>query len=225
MAHGAAPDPALQAGVAQIQIHGGPSSQYADDVESQWDDITYPTLGALQKARDPSRRQHILRWPRLHEDGLWIGYNVAGNQIQTHNIETEGFCHGSGQSMFKTWESTPELFPHEMGHAMNLVHFVAENFEWKHHHVSSQDCLMSYDYTKGQITRANAVAPVGPTGGGTTRELGWPDALGGGAFGIKFRKLQNIPLARDAPCAKCALKVRGWNDEVLPFAWNHPDLF
>jgi hypothetical protein len=26
-------------------------------------------------------------------------------------------------------------------------------------------------------------------------------------------------------CAKCGLKLRGWNDEVLPCAWLHPDLF
>ena len=28
-----------------------------------------------------------------------------------------------------------------------------------------------------------------------------------------------------SPCAKCILKLRGWDEEVLPCAWNHPDLF
>jgi hypothetical protein len=27
------------------------------------------------------------------------------------------------------------------------------------------------------------------------------------------------------PCAKCILKLRGWNEEKLPCAWNHPDLY
>jgi hypothetical protein len=31
--------------------------------------------------------------------------------------------------------------------------------------------------------------------------------------------------APGAPCAKCVLKMRGWDDSLLPFAWKHPDLF
>ncbi len=27
------------------------------------------------------------------------------------------------------------------------------------------------------------------------------------------------------PCAKCILKLRGWQELVLPVAWNHPDLY
>ena len=224
VAHGANPDVALNPGVAAIPVYANSEDDYENDIDGNWDQILFPALDKLQKVKVPARRQHVLRWPKLHETGAWIGYDALANTVSTSGGETNGFCDGGGKSLFKTWAVT-ETFPHEMGHAMNLAHFVAGNFEWKHHHVSSPDCLMSYAHSKAKLRQADAGgATVGPTGGGTTRELGWPDASGG-AFAIKYPPLRNIPLPRSAPCAKCALKVRGWNDEVLPFAWNHPDLF
>jgi hypothetical protein len=134
-------------------------------------------------------------------------------------------------------------FPHEMGHALNLVHFVAENFAWKHHDVNNPNCLMSYTYTTGFIRRNDAAAFARGPGGtgavsaaGGTPETGFPHVVPGVPFPdpaagataantgencIQFGR-GLVPLNF---CAKCVLKLRGWNDELLPFAWLHPDLF
>jgi hypothetical protein len=74
---------------------------------------------------------------------------------------------------------------------------------------------------------------VGPNGG--TADTGWPDVVPGvrpGSLSIApgvatgDRTIAfNAPIAPGGPCAKCTLKLRGWNEEKLPCAWNHPDLF
>src|SRR5262249_52829563 len=143
-----------------------------------------------------------------------------------------GIYMGKGQSFFKT-ATLGQTFEHEMGHACFLAHFVGANFEWKHHDLSSPNCLLSYSYTKG-IIQKDARYDIGPDNT-AIEDGGWHDVVpdpvpkckivsGPGVIGTPCIKY-GPGIARDKPCAKCILKLRGWNDKVLPCAWNHPDLF
>lgn len=226
--HGANPDVALNAGVAAIPPSPLTQDQYESWVDSAWDQIQWALLDKIVGKKNPAKKMNILRWPRLHEESAWIGYTEGTDTVETSGSETNGFCRGDGQAFFKSWAVT-ETFPHEMGHSMNLVHFVAGNFEWKHHDVNSPDCLMSYAHSKASLYPSNVGAIVGPTGVGA-RDQGWPDAKPGGVapddFRIFFKRLRDAPaVPRGQPCAKCALKARGWKDNLLPFAWRHPDVY
>ena len=226
--HGANPDVALNAGVAAIPPSPLTQDQYESWVDSAWDQIQWALLDKIVGKKNPAKKMNILRWPRLHEESAWIGYTEGTDTVETRGSETNGFCRGDGQAFFKSWAVT-ETFPHEMGHSMNLVHFVAGNFEWKHHDVNSPDCLMSYAHSKASLYPSNVGAIVAPTGVGA-RDQGWPDAKPGGVapddFRIFFKRLRDAPaVPRGQPCAKCALKARGWKDNLLPFAWRHPDVY
>ncbi len=261
IAHGAAADPALNAGLKKIKPYPvNDPDDYSGWFVGKWREARYKVIDGLTPPITDTDAQRVVRWPILHEDSAWKGY-AAGNVLRWHGSTLNGFCRGDGQSMFRTADmpaggvraaAATETFPHEMGHSMNLVHFVAGNFAWKHHDVHSADCLMSYAYCAGIIQEnltygiargPGGKGPVGPNaGGGGTVETGWPhqvpnpipastegaDSVNNTDAGndcIYFQSLNALGGNRNGPCAKCLLKVRGWKDDVLPFAWPHPDLF
>jgi hypothetical protein len=250
---------ALDPGVRVIPPFPQDIDHYTRWFDGKWDEVQGKLLDALTPRVTNPDQVNVVRWPTLHEHDAWNGYDTGTDTAQFNTMMTLGFSRGDGQSMFRTANlsvTTPRAavhentFPHEMGHATNLVHFVAENVAWKHHDVNNPDCLMSYDYTTGFIMQATAavvahgpggVGAVGPVGGAATNETGFPDtvpvdnppgapfpspaqgatAAHSGQDCIWFR----APLAPLNLCAKCILKIRGWKDDVLPFAWLHPDLF
>jgi hypothetical protein len=214
-------DAPLDPGVSPIGVYAGSAAQYSSWVEDQWDNIAHTVMAKFLGSDDHPKYMNVLRWPYLHENyTLWIGYNAATNTPQYETSRTNGECYGNGQSYFLNAEVT-ETFSHEMGHSLHLAHFVAGDFNWKHHNVSTPECLMSYDYKTAKLRKPGGA--VGPNGG--TPETGWPHVKSGQRC-IFFKKMTTAPVvARSSPCAKCALKVRGWKEDVLPFAWNHPDLF
>ena len=229
---------------------------YTSWFDGKWDEVMGKILDAVIPKVKDNDFVNVLRWPTLHEHDAWNDWDVPNACADFNGIMTLGFSSGDAQSMFRTADLSvttaraavdENTFPHEMGHALNLVHFVAENFGWKHHDVNHPDCLMSYTYTTGFIRRndANAVAK-GPAGtgavsAGATAEDGFPHvvpadnppgspfpspAAGADAGNSGENCIQYGPgLNPVTLCAKCVLKLRGWNDELLPFAWRHPDLF
>ncbi|MEP7123554.1 MAG: hypothetical protein ABJE95_21680 [Byssovorax sp.] len=202
----------------------------------------------------PPPVMNVVRWDDFYQMTTWFKgtpsggtYNLAANATTIH---ITGYCRGNGQSYFSTSTVTgdPTTFGHEMGHSLQLSHFAGGNFCWKHHHLLSPDCRMSYNYTHGYILQP--VGAAGPVGGAATEDTGWPDTipqdllgnlaipLGSptpvpaplpGARTIDITVLPKGARAVALPighiCAKCALKIRGWKDEPLPVAWKHPDLF
>ena len=209
--------------------------------------ITPPTPSSAQPKSMP-----VMRWPEYFQHGVWIDAktNLTGvPDFRETSLVTLGFCSPNGWSMFEaqTHDATVSTFTHEMGHGLHLSHFVVDgnDFNWKQHHLLSGDCLMSYGHTSGYIPRPGGA--VGPTGGGAAVDTGWPHSVlpekpatpppappyrpenylsmdtsvAVGDPTIAFV----APTAVGAACAKCILKLRGWNEEKLPSAWKHPDLY
>lgn len=238
----AGPDDAALVGAA-VQIpdfwNADPDA-YLNVMDGRWDTVMHAVLDRLTPKESSPEKMNVVRWPFLHELEAWQGYNAAGPAAIYADGYTAGFCRGDGQSMFATAELTggvrtpiagDNTFTHEMGHSMNLIHFVAGNFGWKHHDVNSPNCIMSYDFCGGVILREGVANPVAA---GANKETGWPDAVPnpippnyeGAVAGDEGKPcIHYPPTAVGAPCAKCLLKIRGWKDELLPFAWGHADLF
>jgi hypothetical protein len=227
----AADDPALNPGVQPIPVSPLGSKAYEDDVKG----IVDANYGTLMDALTPQAAQpkvmQVIRWPKLYD------YQIVVRWIDKLSTSwTTGFSSGNSQSFFETHGADSSLFGHEMGHSVDLMHFVAGNFCYKHHHLLQADCMMSYDWKIGFIVAP--ATPAGPTGGAATVDTGWPHTvpnplpdnssiLAGtpaGATCIQFGPLRPAPRS-DYPCAKCALKLRGWQEERIPCAWKHPDLF
>ncbi len=150
----------------------------------------------------------VVRWPYLHE--------------QSWGITWEGQCMGHGQSLIHSRNVSTTLYSHEMGHSMHLVHFLGGNFGWKHHDLNFPNCMMSYTHIEQSIPK-----PVGAVGGnGALAAGGRPDA--GTVVGtrrIRYPTRQSLAQALDKPCARCMLKLQGWNEEVLPAAWTRTWIF
>lgn len=243
---GGADDPALNAGVSWIpDFASNDPDVYFNNLDSRWDKIMHAVLDELTPRDREPEKVNVVRWPLLHERLAWQGYDATGpNAIFAGTGGTLGFSRGDAQSMFATASldaagaRTPitndNTFTHEMGHTMNLVHFRAGNFGWKHHDVNWPQCIMSYDFCGGVILREQIANPVAA---GATQEDGWPDVVPAGALddyegcdaggadgGKQCIHFPPIPEGNEC-CAKCLLKVRGWKDDLLPFAWGHADLF
>jgi hypothetical protein len=255
--HGGGGDANLNAHVKKIPPYpSADPDDYKGWLSGKWTDLRYKILDGLIPRDSSPEKMNVVRWPFVHEHGAWIGYNPAAalaNRALFSTSITNGFCRGDGHSLFRTAgldaarnriAATTDTFPHEMGHSVNLVHFVAGNFAWKHHDVHSGDCLMSYRYCGGILRQAqcNGITRgpggvTGPVAAGGTVETGWPhvvpgppipdDTEGADAAHIGNACIYYPPnvIVRNGPCAKCSLKARGWKDDVLPFAWLHPDVF
>jgi hypothetical protein len=202
--------------------------------------------GVLGTLAAPVKTMNVLRWPDYYQTRYWDDGTVVGASYTAANncnsSFTVGLCRGSGQSFFATVSGDAGTFAHEMGHSVHLAHFVGGNFEWKHHDFNFPQCKMSYDFTHGWVPKP--AGTVGTIGVGATEDTGWPDTVPA-AIPQGSHKPTNPPAAPGSPtieqtvlakgthgvlpmgtfCAKCALKIRGWKDELLPCAWRHPDLF
>ena len=218
------------AGPAIPQFGGNPN-QYYVACRNMWAAAWYACVDALTPPVPQPRVMNVVRWPALHDTPLWNTYD------NTTGAYTYGFCRGSGQSVFRSNNPDPLHFFHEMGHSVHLIHFIAENFGWKHHDLNYPRCAMSYDYPDGYIP--NPGGTVGPVGSGATPATGWPHQVpfpvpaAGGNTSIAVGVAAGDPTIHFGPlgavnadfCAKCRLGIRGWNSEVLPCAWTHPDLY
>jgi len=280
----AAADEALNGAATLLAVHPGPNpSDYSDYIDGVTDTHFQRLLDKLIPRAPQPKSMQVIRWPQFQDHPIWIdGAPPLADPASVAGAFTIGADFGDGQAFFVT-ETAPDtvLFPHEMGHSAHLAHYVAENFEWKHHHVLQPDCMMSYTYPTGFIVQP--AVPAGPILPATPTDEGWPHRIplappppggpppvvgapppppplpapysidpafdpspaahGGGAAGRAAAaalsgtpciRLDAIPHAHfglpaspapGGPCAKCMLKLRGWNDSVLPVAWKHPDLF
>jgi hypothetical protein len=236
--HGGPGDAALNPGVSALPVYGGTADDYYDAADGEATDLAEAVMDALIPRDTEPRKVSILRWHSLSDDALWkkLG-NVGGaNPVKLNTTVWQGMYMGDGQTLLYASANDNELFSHEMGHSTLLAHFIAEDVNWKHHHLGSPDCLMSYNYTKGAIWKPGGAVGPSPGGampggtpwplarGGTDVEHGWPHrANPGGGTTNCIRFGPNI--APGQMCAKCLLKVRGWEEEKLPVSWTHPDLF
>lgn len=199
LAAGAA-DPALAGGAAAIPLPaaGTSSAAYHAWVKRIVRAAADAQLDALTPQVNPPRSMSTLRWPNMYHRIWHVGTPGAMN---TQSIGTAGYCRGNGQSFFATVGGNPDTFEHEMGHSVHICHFSTgstANSCWKHHDHGYPQCIMGY------YNQAYAV----PLPGGAT----------GPAININTG-------ARNLFCAKCLLKMRGWNEEVLPCNWTHPDVY
>lgn len=227
---GAADEPA---GAPAIPPHANFGKQYSDWVLGQIRTHRQTLINALTPSLAPQpKTMQVIRWPNLHDAPIWNRFTPIGSAGMT----ITGFENGNGQSFFRTSNPGADaaLFPHEMGHGSHLVHFIAGNFGWKHHNLLQPACMMSYNFPTGFIV-PGAAATVGPVGGVAAPDTGWPNVVpppplpanssivAGTPAGTQC--IQLGPPAPTTPCAKCMLKLRGWREDLLPVAWNHPDLF
>jgi hypothetical protein len=161
-------------------------------------------LNALTPGVVPPVSMNVVRWTayfwRFWSDG-------TSGAMLTARLAVAGFSAGDGQSFFAVapGEGNPDTFEHEMGHSAHLVHFITgnpANSGWKHHDHQYPGCKMGYNNQPpaGFYSVPLPAVPKGP-----------PINLNTGA--------------RGAFCAKCLLKMRGWQEELLPCNWTHPDVF
>jgi hypothetical protein len=227
----------------------GGAAAYAGWIDGTTLSITKKILEALTPSRERPLVMNVVRWPEYFPAALWVnGAPIGGTYVNADPgsirwLQWNGWSLGGGQSFFINGRLDPGVFPHEMAHTLQLAHFTAGDFNWKHHHLPWPDCLMSYGHTRGYIPRP--IGAVGPVGAGTTVETGWPDVVPA-VMPPNARQPSNPPAAPGSPtiaitvfptaahpqltgkgelCGKCGLKLRGWKEEALPVAWPHPDLF
>ncbi|UCG05724.1 MAG: hypothetical protein JSV83_17690, partial [Desulfobacterales bacterium] len=234
------------AAVVAIPSYAGTEAAYMTEVNNKANSIRNRLLVVFAVSVPSGNRPQsmvVLRWPRLYHHGIWNKAETTAANIRFDwgGGYTEGVCFSNGKSIFET-ASLSTVFPHEMGHSCHLSHFVVggHDFNWKHHDLHSQNCIMSYDFPEGFIPISAWPAPVSIQGegpaGAASRATGWPDfepaawpdgsshrngAVNIARWTIAFGPEPNLTRL----CAKCAMKLRGWDEEMLPCAWDHPDLF
>lgn len=254
LAHGAGADAPWTPHHRKIKVHRGNANQYSNWVDSKADELFMKIVEQLTPAMSEPRTMSAVRWPRLSPVPVWyrFAWPAPPSNDVLNFMATNGMCIGSGKSFYQSMRPAPGLFEHEELHSCHMVHFVAGNFAWKHHDVNQEDCLMSYTWPSGLILKPPA--GVGPLAAvGPTKEEGWPDtaarpnppnqypetvllSVNGAAVvavtpSINYFRPWDVGNARwgrrvvGDPCAKCLMKLRGWRDERLPFAWKHPDLY
>ena len=200
-------DVALNVGVAAIPVRPGTVAAYLRWVSDTVDAAAYAYLDALTPRLGLGKTMQTVRWP-FYFTNVWKKGTPGAMAADT--IDTAGFCRGSGQSYFATSGGNPDTFEHEMGHSLHLVHFVTGhniNSAWKHHDHGYPACKMGY---------YNAPQPVGGVAQFYTVPL--PAAAVGAPILINTGN-------RSLFCARCLLKMRGWDELALPSNWTHPDVF
>jgi hypothetical protein len=193
-------DAALNPGVAAIPRSpaGTSANAYYASMKQIVRTVCEAQLDALTPQVNPPRSMSTLRWPNMYPD-IWT--DGTPGAMRTKPVGTAGFCRGNGQSFFATVGGNVDTFEHEMGHSVHLCHFSTGNVAnscWKHHDHGYAQCKMGY-YNQAYTVPL----PAGATGPAIAINTG----------------------ARALFCAKCLLKMRGWNEEVLPCNWTHPDVF
>jgi hypothetical protein len=237
-------DPPLTAGIAAaLPVYGGGADDYFMNAMGRWDTIVHGVVDVLTPVDAQPRKMNVVRWQNLHETNFWN--DLTGGVVAVCNLTWEGECMGDGNSIFLAANISATLFAHEMGHSAFLAHFIGMDVNWKHHDLNTPGCLMSYNFTRGWIWKPGGA--VGPSGaaagpgvepwplayGGTDVEHGWPHrdrnpatASPAHPLGVRENCIRyGRNLALGGFCAKCILKLSGWDEEKLPAAWLHPDLF
>ena len=198
-AHGVgAADAGAIAPAVSIPISTWTPDEYRTWVKGECKKVANEYMDILIPQQANPRTQKMLRWPELYED-VWD--DGTPGAMNTTGLTLAGYCRGSGQAFFFSVGGNADTFEHEMGHSLLLAHFAAAsatNFCWKHHDHGTPSCLMGY-HNKSFTVPLPAAA------------VGAPIPINTGA--------------RGAPCSKCLLKLRGWNEEKLPCNWTHPDVF
>jgi hypothetical protein len=152
----------------------------------------------------------VLRWPQTYYRRAWVG-TAVGNVAMILDgdwTSTLGMALGDGRMFFFSATCNDMTFKHELGHSLHLVHFMVgypDNTAWKQHDHRNPDCVMGYGMA-GVNTRYSVP--------NTANQAGVVPAL---------ELVHNLD--RTCLCAKCLLKLRGWNDEVLPCDWDEPRVF
>jgi hypothetical protein len=194
-------DAPLAVGVAAIPISPQTANAYNDTVKGTVRAAANAHLDALTPQTAPPRSMNTVRWPNYYAT-IW--FNGAG-AMQAGTTGIVGFARGSGQSFFAALGGNADTFEHEMGHSLHLRHFVANGASgsfWKHHDTAYASCKMGYNNAPAPGAFFTVPLPVGA--------VGVPINLNTGA--------------RSLFCARCLLKMRGWNEIVLPCTWTHPDV-
>jgi hypothetical protein len=192
---GAADNPAP---VTAIPISTRTPDEYKTWVKGECKKIANDYMDVLTPQQPNPRTQKMLRWPKLYE-AVWN--DGTDGAMTTSGLTLAGYCRGNGQALFFSVGGNADTFEHEMGHSLLLAHFAAAsdtNFCWKHHDHGTPSCLMGYYNATFSVPMPAAA-------------VGVPIVINTGN--------------RGAPCSKCLLKLRGWNEEVLPCNWPHPDVF
>ena len=195
------PDQGLNMGVAAITPYPGTPNQHESWIKGVVLLFAGVMLDKLTPQTIPPIKMYAVRWPALYQDHWSDGWN-------TDSIGVAGYCRGSSQSFFAAAPGggNPDTFEHEMGHSLHLAHFItwgATNSCWKHHDHGYPHCIMGYYNAPG--TAANPALPY---------------TVPGSAPAINLNTG-----ARADFCAKCRLKLRGWNEEVIPCNWTNPSVF
>ena len=183
-----------------IPVYAGTANEYLAWVKKKCKTLANEYMDALIPQQNPSKSMKVLRWPELYWDSIWYKGN-PGAMAADKGTGIGGYCRGSGQAFFFSVSGQATTFEHEMGHSVHLAHFAAAsetNFAWKHHDNAYQHCLMGYN--KGDFN-----VPL-------------PDNKVGSAINIKTQPRKWL-------CPKCLLKMRGWNELLVPCYWDHPDVF
>lgn len=179
--------------------------QYKNWVLGECMDMANAFMDLLIPQEAPATTMRVLRWPNIYFTEDWpVWVNGTRGSMNSNSLGVAGYCRGSGQAFFFTTIGNPDTFEHEMGHSQHLAHFASggeTNFCWKHHSHTYPACLMGYN-------SGNFTVPL-------------PAAATGSAIQIDTDGAGN----RQWLCAKCHLKIRGWNDIKVPCNWEHPDVF
>jgi hypothetical protein len=187
---------------APIPISGLSPAQYEAWVDSKVTEYANEYMDTIMPQIAAPDRMRTLRWPDMYPAWIWSNGDPAVVLANCFiNLGTAGYCRGSGQAFFFSLTGNPDTFEHEMGHSLFLIHFAAgsvANFGWKHHDLNYQTCLMGYN--SGAFKVPLPAAHVGANVTITTTPRSWM-------------------------CPKCLMKLRGWDEILLPCHWTHPDVF
>jgi hypothetical protein len=187
---------------APIPISGLAPADYEAWVDAEVTKYANAYMDTLMAQINAPKEMRVLRWPDMYPDDIWSNGDPAEALADCLiSLGTAGYCRGNGQAFFFSLVGNPDTFEHEMGHSLLLVHFAAgasHNFGWKHHDLTYPTCLMGY---------------------------------GGHSFKVPLKAVHvgpNVTIntgARAWMCPKCLMKLRGWDEILLPCHWTHPDVF
>ena len=235
---------------AAIPVYTGTSDDYWTALNGKVSIITTRLMAQFAVSSPSAARPRslaVVRWPRVYHDYKWSRSRTTSTGQDFDGFSgggATGSCWPSGTALFQTHELS-SVFAHEAGHSLHLSHFVVggHDFNWKHHDINKPDCIISYDWPECFLP-LDAWPAAGLGGPGPTivpkpaRSKGWPDKEPASWPGGSSHRPGAVNVARwtiqfgvvgagnlTTLCAKCALKLRGWDEEKVPYAWTHPDLY
>jgi hypothetical protein len=188
-------------------VSGDPVNTYKGWLDGQMAARVNEALDVFIPQIASTRHIGVLRWPFTYYDQAWVDGAGLGAMSGGDWTGTLGCSRGTGQMYFFCGRpdklmANERTFGHELAHNLHLVHFMignAANRAWKHHDHGNPDCIMGY---------------YGPP---TVVDYDVPDT-------VPALHLRHA-LLREKFCAKCLLKVRGWDEVVLPCNWDETRVF